>query len=222
MVAVCDFRLFPRTSVLKYCFKARWFARCFQFPTPLLFGFKRILQTLAVTVVQVTWSSISQIVVSSPGWLVSDSLSRQPEVTPRFFGQSKDMSLEDVIKSKGLVFALDWNQVKLYKSLDIRNAKCFQELSNCHEISISPPFFYKTCGLPINACQVDYAGGNSKRPTRGTKVEYSDRVDGCWWTKSREAVEVGSRSMFLLLLFLGSFYIQAGVGIPPLDQQRYT
>ena len=113
MVAVYDFRLFPRTSVLKYCFKARWFARCFQFPTPLLFGFKRILQTLAVTVVQVTWSSISQIVVSSPGWLVSDSLSRQPEVTPRFFGQSKDMSLEDVIKSKGLVFALDWNQVKL-------------------------------------------------------------------------------------------------------------
>ena len=29
------------------------------------------------------------------------------------FRQSKDMSLEDVIKSKGLVFALDWNQVKL-------------------------------------------------------------------------------------------------------------
>lgn len=156
MVAVCDFRLFPRTSVLQYCFKARWFARCFQFPTPLLFGFKRILQTLAVTVVQVTWSSISQIVVSPPGWLVSDTLSRQPEVTPRFFGQSKDMSLEDVIKSKAGVFALDWNQVKLYKSLDIRNAKCFQELSNCHEISISPPFFYKTCGLPINACSVDW------------------------------------------------------------------
>lgn len=81
-------------------------------PNTSSFGFsKRILQTLAVTVVQVTWSSICQIVVSPPGWLVSDTLSRQPEVTLRFFGQSKDMSLEDVIKSKGL--ALDWNQVKL-------------------------------------------------------------------------------------------------------------
>ncbi len=174
MVAAYDFRWFPRKSFLKYCFK-----------------YFRELWTLN----------------SFPDCCFSPGLVR---FRCACFGQSKDMSLEDVIKSKGLVFELDWNQLKLNPWL-FGMQLIFR---NCQEISLSPPFFirhvdylcllsWRTVKLTI---QVATASVQLAAPRWSIRIwiwNEADmiRVDGCWWTKSREAVEVGSRSMFLLLSF---------------------